>query len=340
MRAAVIPEVGAAWELRELPTPEPAPGEVLVRVQASGVCHNDVLATRGVIPFPTADPAVPGHEPVGEVVAVGEGVTSRRVGDRVGVTWVRGTCGRCDYCSLGLPVTGTAAFLCAAPVTTGFSVQGGHAEYLTAAADQTVPIPAGLDPEVAAPLMCAGYTAWSALRAADPAPHARVAVLGIGGVGHLALQYAKACGFGTVAVTRSADKHDAARRLGADEVVSDGAGLRAAGGADVLLVTGPSHAAAGDAMAGLRPGGTMVLSGIDAAAPLQLPPAAVYPFFGLGQRIVGSTHDGPHLLREALAVAASGAVTPVVETFPKEKVSDAFTRVADGAARFRAVVTY
>ncbi|MEV4490608.1 alcohol dehydrogenase catalytic domain-containing protein [Micromonospora coxensis] len=340
MRAAVVPGVDVAWELREVATPSPGPGEVLVRVRACGVCVNDVLATRGMLPFPAVDPAVTGHEPVGEVVEVGAGVTSRRPGDRVGVTWVRSGCGRCDYCLRDLPVTGQTALNCPAPTTTGFTAPGGHAEYLVAAAESTVLLPDGLAWELAAPVMCAGYTAWSALRAAEPRPHDRVAVIGIGGLGHLAVQYAKACGHETVAITGSADKHEAARRLGADLVVADGEQLRAAGGADVVILTAPSHRAAAACLAGLRVQGRMVLAGIDGVEPFTIPPAMTYPFFSQGQRITGATHGGPHLLREALELVAAGRVTPWVETFPATRVAEAVDRVAKGEVRFRAVVEY
>ncbi|MFD0692226.1 alcohol dehydrogenase catalytic domain-containing protein [Actinomadura fibrosa] len=339
MRAAVIPDVASRWRVDEVPVPEPGPGEVLVRVRASGLCVNDVLATAGAIPFPSVRPAVTGHEPAGEVVAAGPGVTSRRAGDRVGTTWVRGACGRCGHCRGGPPVTGRAAFACAAPVTTGFSVQGGHAEYLVAGAGETVLLPDGLAFELAAPMLCSGYTAWSALRAGEPAPHERVAVLGIGGVGHLAVQFARACGFETIAVTRSPDKHGLVRRLGADEVVADGAGLREAGGADVLLATGSSYPAAAEALAGLRPGGRLVLAGIDPSEPFTIPAATTLPFFGLGQRVIGATHGGPQVLHEALGLAAAGKVTPMVETFPLKEVAEAFDRVASGDVRFRAVIT-
>ncbi|MCX5199513.1 alcohol dehydrogenase catalytic domain-containing protein [Streptomyces sp. NBC_00249] len=338
MKAIVIPEVGGAWEVREVPTPVPGPGEVLVRVLASGVCSNDILAGRGVLPFPSTDPAVPGHEPVGEVVEVGPGVTGRSVGDLVGATWIRGTCGACDYCAREEPLSARAAFLCAAPVSTGFTVQGGQAEYLVARASETVRIPAGVTPEQAVPVLCAGYTALSALRAARVLPHERVAVLGIGALGHLALQYSRAAGHDTVAVTSSPDKHGLARELGAAAVVSDGAGLLAAGGADVVLATGRSHAAAADAMAGLRPGGRLVLAGIDTAGAFTLPPGL--PFFGLGQRILGASHDGTPILRDALALVASGAVRPLVEVFEKERIAEAVDRVDKGEVRFRAVIRY
>jgi D-arabinose 1-dehydrogenase-like Zn-dependent alcohol dehydrogenase len=340
MKAVVIPEVNGAWEIREVPTPHPGPGELLMRVQASGICVNDVLSTQGIIPFPSADPAIPGHEPVGEVVEVGPGVTSRRVGDRVGTTWIRGTCGRCDYCRQELPVSGQAAFNCVAPTATGFTVQGGQAEYMVVGARETVLIPERLTPELAAPVMCAGYTGWCALRAAEPRPGERVAVLGIGAVGHLALQFSRACGFETAAITETPEKRELSRKLGADLVVANGAELRQAGGADVVLATGRSYRSATEALAGLRANGRMVLAGIDEHEPFTIPPATVYPFFGQRQRVIGSTHDGLRYLREALELVATGAVTPMVEVFPIDRVGDAVARVAAGKARFRAVVSY
>lgn len=340
MKAAVIPRVNGTWELREVPTPRPRPGEVLIKVHACGVCLNDVLATKGIIPFPTVSPAVTGHEPVGEVVEVGAGVTSRRVGDRVGTTWVRATCGRCDYCRLDLPLSGQAAFHCASPTTTGFTAQGGHAEYMVVAAKETVLIPEGLASELAAPVLCAGYTSWCALRTAEPKPHERVAVLGIGGLGHLALQFSRACGFETVAITRSPDKHELAQKLGADIVVANGEQLRDVGGADVILVTGTSYAAAAESLSGLRVGGRMVLAGIDATGSFTIPPATVYPFFAQGHRILGSTHNGLQYLQEAISLVAEGRVTPMVETFPMDRVAEAIDKVDKGEVRFRAVVTY
>nr|ABY66028.1 Zn-dependent alcohol dehydrogenase [Actinomadura madurae] len=340
MKAAVIPKPDATWELREVETPRPGPGEVLIRVRACGVCHNDVLATRGAIPFPSISPAITGHEPAGEVVELGSGVVRRRVGDRVGTTWVRAGCGTCAYCRRDLPVTGQTAMNCPNPVTTGFTVQGGHAEYMAVREEETVLLPDELPFELAAPVLCAGYTAWSALRTAEPAPHERVAVLGIGGLGHLALQFSRACGFETIAITSSPDKYDLARELGADIVVRDGAQLCAAGGADVVIATVPSHPAAAAGLQGLRAGGRMVLAGIDAAEPFTIPPAMTFPFFAQGQRIMGATHGGPVLLREALDLVAERKVTPMVETFPKEQVAEAVEKTAKGELRFRAVVTY
>jgi alcohol dehydrogenase/propanol-preferring alcohol dehydrogenase len=340
VKAAVIPGLNERWELRDVPNPRPGAGDVLVRVRACGICSNDVAATRGFIPFPSISPAITGHEPAGEIVEVGPGVTGRQVGDRVGTTWIRGTCGRCDYCRLNLPLSAQAAFLCSAPVSTGFTVQGGHAEYMVVKADETVLIPDGLSYETAAPVLCSGYTAWSALRTAEPASHERVAVLGIGGMGHFALQFSRACGFETVAITSSPGKHDVAKELGADIVVANGEQLRAAGGADVILVTGPSYTAASESVQGLRPNGRIVLAGIDGTSPFTIAPAAVYPFFGLGQRVLGATHKGTSYLTEALDLTAAGKVTPMVEVFDREDVAEAVDKVGKGEVRFRAVVTY
>ena len=340
MRAVIVPAVGADWVVQEIPTPQPGPGEVLIRVRASGLCGNDVGAAQGRLPFPRISPVVPGHEPVGEVVDAGPGVTFRQVGDRVGTTWVRGTCGRCDYCRLDRPVTGAAAILCVAPVSTGFTVQGGMAEYMVVAADQTVRIPDGISDELAAPLLCAGYTAWSALRSADPKPMERVAVAGIGAIGHLAVQYAKACGVETVAITRSPDKHDVIRSLGADHVLSDCRELLELGGADVIIDTTPSYLDAAESLSGLRVGGRLVLTGIDAEDGFAIPGAATHPFFALEQKILGATHGGPEILREALDIAAAGRITPVVETFAKDDIAEAVKKVAAGDVRFRAVIGF
>lgn len=338
MKAAVVPAVNAPWEIREIPTPRPGPGEVLIRVHASGICGNDVWLTRGVFPFPPIDPTVVGHEPAGEVVEVGPGVTSRHVGDRVGATWIQDTCGRCDYCKLNLPLTGQSGMNCAAAAMTGITRAGGHAEYIAVPAHSTVAIPGGVSYELAAPVLCAGYTAWSAIRAGDPRPHERVAVLGIGGLGHLAVQYSRACGFETIAMTHTPEKGDLARKLGADIVVADGKQLRDAGGADVIVATGISYPAAADAMQGLRINGRMVLATIDPAGSFTIDPGQ--QFFAKGQRVLGTSHDGLRYLVEALDFVADGLVAPMVEVFGTDQITEAVDRVASGDIRFRAVVNY
>ncbi|WP_025618730.1 alcohol dehydrogenase catalytic domain-containing protein [Salinispora cortesiana] len=338
MRAAVVAHPGARWELRDVPAPQPGPGEVLIRVRASGVCHNDIWLTNGVYPFPRIVPMITGHEPAGEVVAVGTNVTNRAVGDRVGATWVQAGCGACDYCARKLPVTGQTAMHCAVPVLTGMTAQGGHAEFVAVRAESTVPIPDGVSYQQAAPMLCAGYTALSALHAAEPRPGDRVAVLGIGGLGHLAIQFARALGHEVVAITRSPDKHATARALGASVVVRDGGELRAAGGADVVLVTGMSYPAGAEAMKGLRVNGRLVLASIDPSGSFTIDPGQ--GFFAKGQRISAAGHDGLHRVTEALDLVAAGKVTPTVETFTSADVAEAVERVDRGQVRFRAVVTY
>ncbi|WAL75784.1 alcohol dehydrogenase catalytic domain-containing protein [Kitasatospora sp. YST-16] len=337
MKAAVIPALNATWELRDIPTPKAEPGQVLIKVHATGICFTDIWTTRGAAG--DVFPNTPGHEVVGEVVEVGEGVRTRRVGDRVGTTWVQSTCGRCAYCKENLPLSGQAAVNCPDARLTGFTVQGGHAEYIAVPATGTVLIPDGLSYEEAAPIFCAGYTTWSGLRAAEPEPGERIAVLGIGGLGHLALQFAKAAGHETIAVTHSPDKRDLARELGADLVVADGAELQAAGGADVLLLCSNSYDAGRAAMQGLRHDGRAVLLGLDPFAEFTIPNTA-QPFFAQRQKFIGATHNGLNYLTEALDLAASGKVTPMIETFPKERIVEAVTKVTDGNVRFRAVITY
>ena len=190
MRAAIVSSKGSRWELRDIPEPRPGPNQVLIKVRASGLCYTDVHITDGFLP---ADfPCTLGHEPVGEVVEVGPGVSTRKAGDRVGVPWVQATCGRCEWCRRGKPL------FCPQQVGTGVNLPGGHAEFMVAYADATMLIPDGVPFEQAAPIFCAGYTVWSGFRIADPKPHERVAVVGVGGLGHLAVQYAKAAGRSSV----------------------------------------------------------------------------------------------------------------------------------------------
>ena len=240
MRTAIVPSANATWVLREVPNPEPGPNQVLIKIRASGMCYTDVHQARGEIPGPF--PRTLGHEPVGAIVAIGVGVTTRKVADRVGVPWVQSSCGRCEWCFRG------KAMFCAGMLGTSMQLAGGHAEYMLAHADATMLIPEGLSFEQAAPIFCAGYTVWSGLRWAAPQPGERVAVVGVGGLGHLAVQYAKAAGFHTIAVSHSPDKDQLIRDLGADEIVRDGAGLAGAGGADIVLGTSNSMDATADSI--------------------------------------------------------------------------------------------
>jgi alcohol dehydrogenase len=327
MRAAVVPAVRAPWEVREVPTPDPGANQVLIKIHASGLCYTDVHVSEGHLPITL--PQTLGHEPTGEVVAVGTGVRTRRVGDRVGVAWIQASCGRCEWCLRGKPM------FCPEQIGTGAQSPGGHAEYMPAIADATMLLPEGLAYEQAAPVFCAGYTVWSGLRFADPQPHERVAVLGIGGLGHLAVQYAKAAGFETVAVSRSPDKDRLITSLGANAIVRDGEGLARVGGADVVLCTGNSVDAMADSVRGLRPDGRLVVMGFE-AKPLQLSPADLIM---RRIRIIGSQQNSREYLYEALDYVARGKVKVLTETYPLAEIGRAYERVAKGLVRFRAVIT-
>jgi len=308
--------------------PELGESQVLIKICASGMCYTDVHQTHGG-GLPGDFPRTLGHEPAGEIVAVGPGVTVRKAGDRVGVPWVQRTCGRCEWCARGKPI------FCEKSISTGVQMNGGHAEYMVAYADATMLLPDGLEYEQAAPLFCAGYTVWSGLRWAEPQPSERLAVVGIGGLGHLAVQYAKAAGFTTIAISHSADKDKLIRELGADEIVRDGKGLAMVGGADVILGTSNSVDAMADSIAGLRPDGRLVLMGFE-NKPL---PVQSGDLIARRIRILGSQQNDREYLYEALQIAASGKVKVMTETYSLDEIGKAYERVADGKVRFRAVIT-
>ncbi|MGP3221171.1 alcohol dehydrogenase catalytic domain-containing protein [Serratia bockelmannii] len=334
MKAIVMTGANRPWEVQEIPIPEAEPGQVLVKVHASGMCYTDVWATQGY--GGDIYPQTPGHEVVGEIVEVGAGVRTRRVGDRVGTTWVQSACGRCSYCRENRPLTGQTAMNCNEARTTGFATQGGHAEYIAISAEGTVLLPDGLAYVDAAPMMCAGYTTWSGLRDAVPQPREKIAVVGIGGLGHMALQLSKACGFETIAVTHSSDKRELATQFGADQVVSNGKELRDIGGADILLVTTSHFSSAEEAMSGLRVNGRVVLCGLDFSRPFSISSEGV-PFHMMRQQVVGSTHGGQHYLSEVLDLAAEGKVKPMVETFSLDQATKAYERLVSGKMRLRGV---
>jgi dehydrogenase len=327
MKAAVVPAMHSQWRIQEVPKPEPGPNQVLIRIRASGICYTDVHQTNGALPGDF--PRILGHEPVGEIVAVGTGATARKVGDRVGVPWIQTTCGRCEWCKRGKPM------FCEQQVGTSGAAQGGHAEYMLAFAGAAMLLPDGLSYEQAAPIFCAGYTVWSGLRWADPQPGERVAVVGIGGLGHLAVQYAKAAGFDTIAISRSPDKDTLIRQLGADEIVRDGQGLARVGGADVILSTSNSTDAMANSIQGLRPDGRFVAMGFE-PKPLQL---SLADLIMRRIRIIGSQQNGPEYLYEALDLAAKGKVKVLAETYRLDEINKAYERVEKGQVRFRAVVT-
>jgi len=327
MRAAVVPAVRGSWEIKDVPEPQPGPGQVLVKMHASGICYTDVHQTLGHLPGQF--PRILGHEPVGEIVGLAPDITTRKVGDRVGWAWIQSTCGRCEWCQRG------RRMFCPFLKGTAGEAQGGHAEYMLMNADATYLIPEKVSYEQAAPIFCAGYTVYGGLRWADPKPHERVAVLGIGGLGHLAVQYAKAAGFETIAISHSPDEDKMIRELGADEIVRDGKGLSAAGGADIILSTSNSTKSMTDSMQGLRPDGRFIVMGAD-AEPLSIP---VIELLFKRIKIIGSQQNGPEYLYEALDYVAHGKVKSMIETYPLAEASRAYERVAEGKTRFRAVLT-
>jgi len=327
MKAAVAPAVNSSWQIKDVPQPQPGPGQVLVKMRASGICYTDVHQTLGHLPGQF--PRILGHEPVGEIVAVAPDVAIRKVGDRVGSAWIQSTCGRCEWCQRG------RRMFCPFLKGTGGDAQGGHAEYMLMNADATYQIPDKVSFEHAAPIFCAGYTVYSGLRWADPQPHERVAVLGIGGLGHLAVQYAKAAGFETIAISHSPDKDKMIRDLGADEVVRDGKVLSAMGGADIILSTSNSTKSMVDSIQGLRPDGRFIVMGAD-AEPLSL---SLIELLSKRIKIIGSQQNGPEYLYEALDYVAQGKVKSMIETYPLADAVKAYERVAEGKTRFRAVLT-
>lgn len=335
MRALTFVGAQRPLALEHVALPTPGPGEVRVRVFASGVCGTDVHMRQGS--FRTPCPIVPGHEPVGVIDALGEGVSTLRVGERVGVPWVQDGCGACAECARG------ALHRCQRPHT-WLHGGGGHAEWMIVRARGCVRLPEGLAFEHAAPLFCAGFTVMSGLRrAARPGEGKRVAVLGVGGLGHLAIQIARAEGHEVVAVTQSASKRRAALELGASDVLvvagDGGTELASLGGVDVILGTSNDLGATSRALTGLRAEGTLVAMGLPSRAPteLSLDPRRL---LGRGLSVIGGKQGPREDLSELLAHAAAGRVTPIVETYPLTQAARAMQRLAEQRVRFRAVLMH
>ncbi len=331
MRAAVMTQFNQPWELRALPDPRPGAGQVLIRIEASGMCYTDIHCHRGHLPVEL--PKVLGHEPVGTIVELGPGVTGLRVGDRVGVSWRQAGCGRCRYCME------KREKYCEEQVS-WMHLGGGNSELMIAYASGCTLVPDGLSPEEAAPVFCAGFTVFSGLRNATPRPGERVAVLGLGGLGHLALQYAKALGHEAFAVTSTEGKRRDLMALGADEVLVTGqdAGLALAdaGGADVVLATSNAAAPTAQIVKGLRPDGRLVLMGV-MDGPVQL---SVTDLMLAQRRVIGSTQNDRRDLVEALDLVASGKVKPILEESPLDRVNEVRQRLEAGKVRFRAILRH
>ncbi len=334
MKAAVVTELGKPLDILEMPVPKIGHGQVLVRVRASGVCHTDLHAAEGDWPVKPTAPFIPGHEGVGEVAQVGAGVTHLKEGDRVGVPWLHTACGRCEHCSGGWET------LCESQQMTGYTVNGGYADYVAADADYVGLIPDGLDFGSASPVLCAGVTVYKGLKETEVRPGQWVAISGIGGLGHMAVQYAKAMGMHVVAVDIADDKLKLAKSLGADEVINATMVdpvkevTTQIGGVHGALVTAVSTKAFEQATGMLRRHGTMSLVG--------LPPGTFpLPIFEIVLKritirgsIVGTRLD----LAESLAFAAQGSVKTTFTWDKLENINEVFARMKNGRIDGRVVL--
>jgi D-arabinose 1-dehydrogenase-like Zn-dependent alcohol dehydrogenase len=332
MRVAQVSRRKGAIEIVERPIPAPGPGTIRIKVQACGICHSDSLIKEGLWPG-IEYPRVPGHEVAGVVDAVGQGVSEFKPGQRVGVGWHGGYCGRCDHCRRG------EFFACVTGQVTGISFDGGYGEYMVAPVSAVARMPADLPPVEAAPLMCAGITTFNALRNSGARPGEVVAVLGLGGLGHLGVQYAAKMGFHTVGIARGKDKEPLARKLGAavyidNQAQDPAAELQKLGGAKVILATVTSGEAMSAVQGGLAVSGTLLLIG--AAESMQVSPLLLL----MGCRSVKGWYSGTSIDSEdTLTFSSRTGIRPMNETYPLERAAEAYDRMMSGKARFRVVLT-
>jgi D-arabinose 1-dehydrogenase-like Zn-dependent alcohol dehydrogenase len=333
MKAAQVSKPGGDFELVDRPIPEPGNGQVRIKVQACGICHSDVMVKEGLAPG-MPYPRIPGHEVAGRIDAVGGGVTRLKPGERVGIGWHGGHCFQCDYCRRG------DFAMCVNRKTTGISFDGGYAEYLVAPAEAVAYIPEDLPSPEAAPLLCAGVTTFNALRHSGAKPGDLVAVHGVGGLGHLGIQFSRQMGFETVAIGRGADKEPLARKLGAHHYLDSGVanpveGLKKLGGARVILATAPDGKAISGLVDGLRPDGNLVVP----AAPSEPLTVSAISLI-MSQTSVSGWYSGVATDSEdTLKFSALSGVRPMIETYPLAKVAEAYERMIKGKARFRVVLT-
>ncbi len=333
MKAVQVPKPGAAFEIVEREIPEPGPEQVRVRVQACGICHSDVITKEGVFPWITY-PRVPGHEVAGVVDAAGTGVTEWKKGQRVGVGWHGGQDGTCLACRRGDFVNCANVRIC------GISYDGGYAEYMVAPVEALVRMPDSLDDAEAAPLLCAGLTTFNALRNAGALPSDLVAIQGIGGLGHLGIQFAKKSGYRVAAIGRGPANAALAKKLGADVYIDRAATdasaeLQKLGGASVILATAPSGKAMSALIGGLGNNGTLVVIGAS-DDPIEVTPVQL--IFGK-KRIHGWAAGIPTDNEDTLRFAEMTGVRPMIEKFPLAKAAEGYARMMSGKAEFRVVLT-
>lgn len=337
MQAAMVEAFGQPLVIRDVPIPVAGPGQVLVKTEACGVCHTDLHAAGGDWPLKPALPFTPGHEGIGVVTALGSGVTAVKLGDRVGVPWLYSACGHCEYC------LSARETVCAGAQFGGYTKNGGFAEYILADPNYVAHIPAGLGPQEAAPLICAGITSYKGLKETMARPGEWVVVSGVGGLGHLAVQYARAMGLLVCAVDIDDGKLAHARRLGADATVNARNGdtiaaVKAAtgGGAHGVLITAPSLPAFTEGVGMTRKFGTCVLVGLP---PGEFPTPlfdVVANCISIRGSFVGTRRD----MAEALAFAAAGKVKADIELQPLSAINDVFRRLAQGEVPSRVVLDF
>ena len=333
MRVAQVAEPGGRFEIVERELPQPGPGHVRIAVEASGVCHTDAVFVQ--TPFPgTPFPLVTGHEVAGRIDAVGEGVSDWKAGDRVEVGWFGGQCGHCRPCRQGDFIS------CFNLKVPGLSYDGGYATHMVAPVEALARIPDGLDAADAAPLGCAGVTTFTGLRNSAARAGDLVAILGVGGLGHLGVQYAAKMGFETVAIARGQDKEPLARRLGADHYIDSTASdpaqaLKELGGAKVVLATAANSDAMAATIDGLAPRGQLVVIGVT-DQPIKVTPLQLITG---GQSVTGHASGTAQEVEDTMVFSARTGVRPMVETAPLDEVNTAFARMLSGAARFRMVLT-
>ena len=333
MRAVEVRQPGGPLELVERDIPEPGPGKILIKVQACGICHSDSFTKDGLVPG-IQYPRVPGHEVIGVVDALGAGVRGWTSGQRVGVGWHGGNCGYCDACRRG------DAFACETEtLVTGVTHDGGYADYMIAPSEALARVPDGLSDVEAAPLMCAGITTFNALRNSGARPGDTVAVLGLGGLGHLGVQFAAKLGFKTVAIARGQDKVPLARQLGAHHYIDNAAedaaaALQKLGGAKAILATVTSGEAMSSVQGGLGVNGVlMVIGAVDA---LKVDALQLLS----GRRSIKGWYSGTSIdSQDTLAFSVLTGVRSMNETLPLERAAEGYQRMISGQARFRVVLT-
>ncbi|MGW0486048.1 zinc-dependent alcohol dehydrogenase [Nonomuraea sp. NPDC003214] len=333
MRAAVVTAFDKPVELQEVPVPEPGPSQVLVRIEASGLCHTDIHAAHGDWPVKPALPFTPGHEGVGVIVEAGSAVTGRAVGERVAIPWLGYACGTCEYCVSGRET------LCESQLNSGYAINGGHAEYAVAHAAYVVPVPDGVASAEAAPLTCAGVTTYKAVKVSGLRPSERAAIFGIGGLGHLAQQYAQIFGGEIIAVDVTDEKLRLARELGASHTVNAAvsdpvAEINALGGADVAIVLAASPRVLEQAHASLRRGGRLVLVSLPKDNTMSLP---VFQTVLGGISVIGSIVGTRADLAEVFELHAAGRTKVVYETRKLEEINQSFDDVLAGTVPARLV---